>query len=63
VHIGSTASGTTCIAGSSTPVAGANRPYLRGNWTGGAYDQNPAARVRFGVFKGAEEVIFIRENF
>jgi MSHA biogenesis protein MshQ len=59
------ASGTTCttVGGATVPAAGANRAYLQGNWSGANYDQNPAARATFGVFKGAEEVIFIRENF
>ncbi len=66
VNLGASASGTTCTTVGAAPVSAttANRPYLRGNWTGGAsYDQNPSARATFGVFKGAEEVIFIRENF
>jgi len=65
VNLGSTGSGTTCtsVGGAPVPVAGANLLFLRGNWTGGAYDQNPAARASFGIYRGAEEVIFIRENF
>jgi len=57
---------TSCVTpGSPPPQAtnGANRAYLQGNWTGGNFDQNPTGRAAFGVFKGAEEVIFIRENF
>ena len=37
--------------------------YLQGNWSGPAYDDNPRARATFGAFRGAGEVIFIRENF
>lgn len=55
--------GSTCVAGASVPVAGVNRPYLRGNWTGGAYDQNPSGRATFGARHGSDEVIHIRENF
>jgi hypothetical protein len=64
-NLGAAASGTTCttVGGAAVPAAGANRAYLQGNWSGANYDQNPAARATFGVFKGAEEVIFIRENF
>jgi MSHA biogenesis protein MshQ len=51
------------VGGATVPDMGADRAYLRGNWSGASYDQNPAARATFGVFKGAEEVIFIRENF
>jgi hypothetical protein len=38
-------------------------PYLQGDWTGAAYDQNPVGRGTFGTFPGATEVIFIREIF
>jgi hypothetical protein len=65
INLGASASGTTCTTAGGAPVAAttANLPYLRGNWTGGAYDQNPSARATFGVFRGSEEVIFVRENF
>jgi hypothetical protein len=58
-------SGTTCttVNGSTVTATGANRGYLQGKWTGLNYDQNPSARATFGGFKGAEEVIFMRENF
>jgi MSHA biogenesis protein MshQ len=55
--------GSTCIGGVAGADTGADRLYLQGNWTAGAYDQNPTARATFGTFKGAGEVIFIRENF
>ncbi len=56
-------SGTTCIAGTPTPVTGANRAYLQGNWSGGAYDQNPGSRASFGIYRGSDEVMHIRENY
>jgi MSHA biogenesis protein MshQ len=37
--------------------------YLQGAWSGAVYDDNPSARATFGAFRGAGEVIFIRENF
>ncbi|MBI3067636.1 MAG: hypothetical protein HYY79_01745, partial [Betaproteobacteria bacterium] len=65
VHLEQTVSGSpqTCIGGAPVAVTGANRPYLQGNWTGGAYDQNPTARATFGVYRGSEEIIYMRENF
>jgi MSHA biogenesis protein MshQ len=67
VNLGSSNSGTTCTAlGGETDTVdatGAGWTYLQGNWTGSNYDQNPKARAAFGVFKGAEEVIDMRENF
>jgi MSHA biogenesis protein MshQ len=46
-----------------TANLGAAQPYLQGNWTGAAYDDDPTARATFGAFRGAGEVIFMRENF
>jgi MSHA biogenesis protein MshQ len=40
-----------------------NLPHLQGNWSGGAYNVNPSARASFGVYRGADEVIHMRENF
>jgi len=65
VNLGAAASGNTCtsVGGAPGSATTANLPHLQGNWTGAAYDQNPTARATFGVFKGAEEIIFVRENF
>jgi len=65
VHLEQTVAGApqTCIAGSPAAVTGANRPWLRGNWTGGAYDQNPTARAAFGVYIGGEEMIYMQEVY
>jgi hypothetical protein len=60
----------TCIAGTLQPVVGANRPYLQAKWDstdedsdGLMFDDDPEAQATFGTYRGAEEVIFIRENF
>jgi MSHA biogenesis protein MshQ len=64
-NLDAAASGTTCtvVGGATVAAAGANRPWLQGNWTGAAYDDNPGARATFGAFRGAGEIIFMRENF
>jgi MSHA biogenesis protein MshQ len=62
-NLGTSGSGTTCIAGIASAVTGANRAYLQGNWTGGAYDQNPTVRAAFGVNRGTEEVVHTLENY
>jgi MSHA biogenesis protein MshQ len=58
---------TSCVVTPPPPplqaTTGSNRLYLQGNWTGPTFDQNPTARATFGVFRGADEVIYIRENF
>jgi len=53
----------TCVGATPTTIQVENAPYLQGNWTGGAYIQNPASRATFGIFRGAEEIVHIRENF
>jgi len=67
VQLGSGAFGSnSCVSPGSPPpqaTTGANRAYLQGNWTGGLFTQDPTGRASFGQFRGAEEVIFIRENF
>src|SRR6267143_48067 len=69
VNLGTTASGNTCVGvssvagGSSVVHSAASKTYLQGAWTGGTYTVNPSARATFGVYKGSDEVIFIRENF
>ena len=67
VQLGSGAFGSnSCVSPGSPPpqaTIGANRAYLQGNWTGGLFTQDPTGRASFGQFKGAEEVIYIRENF
>jgi hypothetical protein len=64
-NLGGAASGTTCVAtgGGTVPATGAGLPYLRGNWTGSDFDDNPAARATFGAFRGSGEIIYMRENF
>jgi hypothetical protein len=60
----------TCIAGTLTPVVGANRLYLEGKWDavddgadGFLFDDNPEGRGTFGVYPGSGQVIDFRENF
>jgi MSHA biogenesis protein MshQ len=41
-----------------------SRLYLQGNWSGGAWDQNPSARGTWGVFGGQpQNFIYQRENY
>ena len=43
-----------------TGATSADLPWLHGNWTGTSYDDNPAVRATFGIYKGGP-VIYIRE--
>jgi len=49
-----------CKTNPSTP---ANLPWLQGKWSGTAYDDDPRSRATFGVFKNANEFIYIREMY
>lgn len=55
----------SCVAFGAPPPSptGAGRDYLRGRWCGASFDRDATARARFGVYRGAEEVIYVRENF
>jgi len=57
------AAGSTCVAGISSPAAGAGQTWLQWKWSGSTFDRNPTARATFGVFKNADEFIYLRENF
>ncbi|HEX7812636.1 MAG TPA: DUF6701 domain-containing protein [Burkholderiales bacterium] len=59
------ASGNTCTAvGGAFPSAtNAAKPWLLGNWGTTTYSSNPQGRATFGLYKGPEEFIFLRENY
>ncbi|MEO8007669.1 MAG: DUF6701 domain-containing protein, partial [Betaproteobacteria bacterium] len=57
------ASGNTCLAGISSSATGASKAWLQWKWSGATYDKDPTARASFGVFKNADEFIYLRENF
>ncbi|TXT24526.1 MAG: hypothetical protein FD134_1477 [Gallionellaceae bacterium] len=45
-------------------VSSANLPHLQGLWPPGTnYNNDPAARATFGVYKGSNEFIYLRENY
>jgi MSHA biogenesis protein MshQ len=44
-------------------LAAAGRTYLRGRWSGAAWNENPAARAAFGLYGQPRNFIFFRENY
>ena len=44
-------------------ATGADKTYLRGKWSGSNYDQNPSRRATFGIYKSADEFIYMREIY
>jgi MSHA biogenesis protein MshQ len=59
----SVASTCTSIGAVTAPTVPANLPFLRGDWGGGSYVEDPAARATFGIYRNADEFIYFRENF
>ena len=66
VNLGTTAIGQTCVAPLPTTqqaATAASQSYLQGKWMGTSYNQNPYARATFGVYKNANEFIYMREMY
>ena len=52
----------SCPAWSVTS-SGAGLGYLRGKWCGGNYDRDPRVRATFGIYKNANDFIYMREMY
>lgn len=63
LNLGATGSGSACVGGVSAAAAGASQTWLQGPWSGAAYDQNPAARASFGLYRGSKALIYLREMY
>ena len=56
-------SAAICPVSAPQPPGSGALPWLRGQWCGTANDRDPTVRARFGVRRGSNEVIFMRENY
>ncbi len=63
LRLGATGSGSGCVGGVAGATSGASQPWLQGAWTGGAYNQDPAARGSFGLYRGNPALIYLREAY
>ena len=68
LSLGSSATAASCQQGwapgsGDAATAGANLGFLRGNWCGSAYDKDPSARASFGLYRGADAMVYQRENY
>lgn len=63
LNLGVTGSGNACVGGASIAASGAAQSWLQGAWNGAAYDQNPAARASFGLYRGSRALIYLREMY
>ena len=61
LNLGAGGSGNACVSGASVAATGAAQIWLQGAWSGAAYDQNPAARASFGLYRGSRALIYMRE--
>lgn len=62
INLGTGANAAACPAFAPAAAPGA-LAHLRGQWCGAGYDQDPAARLRFGIRSGSDERIYMRENY
>jgi MSHA biogenesis protein MshQ len=63
LQLGAVGTGSGCVAEVATPAVGASQSWLQGAWTGGAYNQNPAARASFGLYRSSKSLIYMREMY
>ncbi|WP_127999454.1 DUF6701 domain-containing protein [Piscinibacter defluvii] len=68
LSLGSSATDASCLqpwtpATGDAATAGANLAHLRGAWCGSSWDKDPSARASFGLYRGADAVIYQRENY
>ncbi|MFZ2990894.1 DUF6701 domain-containing protein, partial [Ideonella sp.] len=68
LSLGSTATDASCLqpwtpGSGDAASAGANLAHLRGAWCGSSMDKDPSARASFGLFRGAEHLLHLRENY
>ncbi len=63
VNLGAAGSGSTCVGGAASAVAGASQTWLQGQGTGGVWNADPAARASFGLYRGSKPLIYMRELY
>ena len=68
LSLGSAASDASCLqpwvpGAGDAASAGANLVFLRGAWCGSNYTNDPSARASFGLYRGADNVLYERENY
>jgi hypothetical protein len=63
INLGDGAAASACPAFAPSTASPGNLPWLRSQWCGASHDRDPAARARFGIRPGADERIFMRENY
>lgn len=66
LSLGNSATDSSCLqtwTPSPAATSGANLSYLRGAWCGSGGTRDPSARATFGLYRGADNFIYQRENY
>ena len=64
INLNAIAGNRCTTVGAAGPAAtNANKPWLQGNWGALTYDRNPQGRAAFGVFKSADQFLYLREVY
>lgn len=63
IKLGSGVSADQSCPASMGSVTGAGLEYLQSQWCGSNFAQDPRARIRFGTYKNATEMIYMREMY
>jgi hypothetical protein len=66
LSLGSTAADVSCLqtwAPDIPATTGAGLSHLRGTWCGSTYTKDPSARASFGLYRGADSMVYMRENY
>jgi hypothetical protein len=53
----------TAVGAAGGAATNANKPWLQGNWGTTTYDSDPVGRATFGLFKSADQFIYLREVY
>lgn len=65
LSLGSTAADASCLqtwAPDILATTGAGLGHLRGAWCASTYSKDPSARASFGLYRGADSMVYMREN-
>jgi MSHA biogenesis protein MshQ len=68
LSLGSSATDASCLqpwtpGSGDAATVGANLAFLRGAWCASSYDKDPSARATWGLYRGADAVLYQRENY
>ena len=53
----------TAVGAAGATATNANKPWLQGNWGTASYTSDPLGRATFGLFKSADEFIYLHEVY